>query len=61
MSSVTSPFRCPVCRKPVQKSDADFPFCSERCRTIDLGSWAAGDYCIAGEPVHLEHDSDSEF
>jgi endogenous inhibitor of DNA gyrase (YacG/DUF329 family) len=28
-----------------------YPFCSERCRLIDLGAWASGDYRIPGEPV----------
>ena len=27
------------------------PFCSERCRVIDLGSWASERYRIAGEPI----------
>ncbi len=38
--------KCPICKKPVQNGDADFPFCSERCRTIDLGNWASGAYVI---------------
>ncbi len=38
---------CPICKKPVKKSDPDFPFCSERCRTIDLGKWASGQYVIS--------------
>ena len=25
----------------------DFPFCSERCRLIDLGKWASGQYVVA--------------
>ena len=39
--------RCPICKKPVKSADADFPFCSSRCRTIDLGKWASGAYVIA--------------
>jgi endogenous inhibitor of DNA gyrase (YacG/DUF329 family) len=39
--------RCPICKKAVKTADADFPFCSERCRTIDLGKWASGDYVIS--------------
>jgi uncharacterized protein len=46
--------RCPICRKVVAKSEPDFPFCSDRCRTIDLGKWASGAYVI---PVH---DSDPD-
>jgi endogenous inhibitor of DNA gyrase (YacG/DUF329 family) len=39
--------RCPICKKPAKTSDADFPFCSERCRLIDLGKWASGGYVIS--------------
>ena len=38
---------CPVCKKPVERRDPDFPFCSERCRLIDLGKWASGAYVIS--------------
>jgi uncharacterized protein len=38
--------RCPICKKPVKNTDADFPFCSARCRLIDLGKWASGAYAI---------------
>jgi uncharacterized protein len=38
--------RCPICRKPVARADEEFPFCSTRCRTIDLGRWASGAYVI---------------
>ncbi len=39
--------RCPTCRKIVLRKDPDFPFCSERCRLIDLGKWASGAYVIS--------------
>jgi len=39
--------RCPICKKPAKADDADFPFCSERCRLIDLGKWASGAYVIS--------------
>jgi uncharacterized protein len=38
---------CPTCKKPVENGHADFPFCSERCRLIDLGKWASGAYVIS--------------
>ncbi len=38
---------CPACRKVVLATDPDFPFCSDRCRLLDLGKWAAGDYKIS--------------
>ena len=31
----------------VLRSTPDFPFCSERCRLIDLGKWASGKYVIS--------------
>ncbi len=39
--------KCPICKKEVALGDAEFPFCSERCRTIDLGNWASGKYVIS--------------
>jgi uncharacterized protein len=42
----TLKLRCPICKKVVKSSDAEFPFCSESCRTIDLGKWASGAYVI---------------
>lgn len=43
----TSELRCPICKNAVATSAADFPFCSERCRLIDLGKWASGQYVIS--------------
>ena len=42
----TLKLHCPICKKTVKSSDPDFPFCSDRCRTIDLGKWASGAYVI---------------
>jgi uncharacterized protein len=39
--------RCPSCKTIVLASDEDFPFCSDRCRKIDLGKWASGAYRIS--------------
>ena len=45
---------CPICRKPTEsEKDADFPFCSERCRMLDLGNWASEKYVVS-EPVFDE-------
>ena len=40
---------CPVCRKPAT-DDRFRPFCSARCRQVDLGRWLAEDYVIPAEP-----------
>ena len=44
---------CPVCRTPVEWTPASKfrPFCSQRCKTNDLGAWATGQYQVPGEPV----------
>lgn len=43
---------CPSCGKPAAYSTANRwrPFCSERCRLVDLGSWANESYRIPGKP-----------
>lgn len=43
---------CPTCGKlhEYDRSSPFRPFCSERCKLIDLGHWAAGDYVIEGKP-----------
>jgi endogenous inhibitor of DNA gyrase (YacG/DUF329 family) len=48
--------KCPTCKKAIVKNtDADFPFCSDRCRVIDLGKWASGGYVIS-EPLQDTED-----
>ena len=46
-------FPCPTCQRPVEWSDAARwrPFCSERCRLIDLGAWITEKHAIPGEEV----------
>ena len=46
---------CPTCRKPAPWQDNPHrPFCSERCRLLDLGAWAGEDYRVAGSRVDPE-------
>jgi len=52
----TVKLRCPICKKAVKSSDPESPFCSQRCRTIDLGKWASGEYVISS-PVHDAEES----
>jgi len=47
-------FRCPSCGMLVQPTDEDFPFCSDRCRKIDLGKWASGVYKISSPVLDPE-------
>jgi len=41
--------RCPTCKGEVAEGAKHQPFCSERCRLVDLGNWLGGKYRIAGE------------
>lgn len=45
--------KCPACGQPSRwaADNAFRPFCSERCKLIDLGAWAAERYSIAGAPA----------
>lgn len=48
--------KCPTCSKPVEwiESEKYKPFCSERCKLIDLGEWAAERHAIPGKSVEEE-------
>jgi len=49
------PVRCPTCRKTGDWFTSEFgPFCSQRCRLIDLGKWFGGEHTIS-EPLRPEH------
>lgn len=40
---------CSICKKPVPENSEAMPFCSKRCRVIDLGNWLGDKYRIPGE------------
>ena len=60
--------QCPICKKPVEdKIHAErkslYPFCSERCKLIDLGRWLDGKYQVPvvdrdGDAPSRQHDED---
>ena len=48
--------KCPVCRKTIKASSQGeaerakfFPFCSQRCKLVDLGAWLDAEYKIVSE------------
>jgi hypothetical protein len=47
---------CPTCRQPSDftASNPHRPFCSERCRLLDLGAWLDEQYAVPGELAHDE-------
>ena len=63
-----SPTDCPICERvfDADKSSA-LPFCTPRCKQIDLGRWLKEGYAIPGRPLEdeeieptAEQDSDDE-
>lgn len=55
MNVVARIVRCPQCGKNSEYSPRNSfrPFCSERCRLIDLGEWAEGNYKVPTEPHEM--------
>ena len=56
--------RCPICGTAFEVATIGdlptFPFCSERCRLVDLGRWIDGSYAIPGEENRPEEDLPAE-
>jgi len=52
--------KCPTCRRELQWESAPYrPFCSERCRLIDLGAWLSEKHAIPGESESSENGDPS--
>jgi endogenous inhibitor of DNA gyrase (YacG/DUF329 family) len=51
---------CPTCKKEVEPGSPYVPFCSDRCRLIDLGNWASEKYRIPGRPESPPEDEERE-
>lgn len=53
--------KCPVCKKEILPRSANpaFPFCSGRCRAVDLGKWLGEEYRVAGPHSDLD-DTDED-
>jgi endogenous inhibitor of DNA gyrase (YacG/DUF329 family) len=47
--------KCPICGKPA--TEASHPFCSERCRDVDLNRWLSNSYAIPGRK---DEDEDAD-
>ena len=59
--TVVSNVKCPTCRKEVAwENNPHRPFCSERCKLIDLGAWSQERYRIPSEETEFDRDSDDE-
>lgn len=47
---------CPICKKPVADDGKDRPFCSSRCRSVDLGRWLGEEYRVS-RPMSPEDEA----
>ncbi len=58
-----SRIRCPICDVVMDnqgpKEWPDWPFCSPRCKTIDLGRWLSGNYALPAQPDPEEDAEES--
>lgn len=52
--------KCPICKRPVEEQAPHYPFCSERCKLIDLGNWASESYVITTPVPPQPVDEDAE-
>jgi len=53
---------CPICKAATDSErNADFPFCSERCRMKDLGNWATEKYVVSDAIFNEDDLADSEL
>lgn len=49
--------KCPICGKPVEWKENPFrPFCSERCKLVDLGRWVSDEYSVPGPPLPQDYN-----
>lgn len=54
--------KCPRCRKETEYSGNEFrPFCSERCKLIDFGDWADGNYRLPAQSANLSDEELEEI
>jgi endogenous inhibitor of DNA gyrase (YacG/DUF329 family) len=52
-------FRCSTCRREIPREAPFFPFCSTRCRDVDLGKWLDESHRIAGVSLFDAIDEDT--
>jgi len=52
---------CPICKKPTHwEENSARPFCSERCKSVDLGHWAEGSYALPTDEISEAVQSENQ-
>ncbi len=55
----SNPITCPICRKRFDPlTSRTMPFCSDRCRLIDLGRWLGEGYSVPARKDEAQQDTD---
>jgi endogenous inhibitor of DNA gyrase (YacG/DUF329 family) len=54
------PVPCPICKTLSPPEAPTHPFCSERCRLIDLGQWLGGKYVVPGEATKPTSEDETD-
>jgi uncharacterized protein len=58
---MASQIRCPICERRFDPATSEaMPFCSDRCRKIDLGRWLRESYSVPVERTDEDEESDGE-
>ncbi len=52
---------CRICQKSIESTNNYYPFCSERCRLIDLGNWASESYVAHSPLTEVDEKFDSDY
>jgi uncharacterized protein len=52
--------KCPICKKETTLENQFYPFCSERCKIVDLGNWASEKYVIS-TPIQPGEEPDEDI
>jgi hypothetical protein len=53
---------CPICQSPIDPTNENvMPFCSERCKRIDLGRWLNEDYGLPADSTHEPPEEEDRF
>ena len=47
VAAICSSSHCRICKGHVDHNGAHYPFCSEKCKQVDLGRWATGQYAVS--------------
>lgn len=48
--------KCVICKTPIERDAEFFPFCSKRCKLVDLGKWLGGEYKISRPAEQVTDD-----